>query len=45
MRLDGLMHPLKGSNKFQDAIYKIKSNEFPMELSGISESGDRKSVV
>ncbi|AAK81152.1 transcription-repair coupling factor (superfamily II helicase) [Clostridium acetobutylicum] len=39
MRLDGLMHPLKGSNKFQDAIYKIKSNEFPMELSGISESG------
>ncbi|URZ03377.1 transcription-repair coupling factor [Clostridium felsineum] len=39
MRLDGLMHPLKSSNKFQDAIYKVRNDKFPIELSGISESG------
>ncbi|PJI08783.1 MULTISPECIES: transcription-repair coupling factor [Clostridium] len=39
MRLDGLMHPLKSNNKFQDAICKIKNSEFPIELCGTSESG------
>ncbi|WP_234122088.1 transcription-repair coupling factor [Clostridium hydrogenum] len=39
MRLNGLMQPLKNDKRFQDAVYNINNNIFPVELCGISESG------
>ena len=39
MRLKGLLQPLKESDKFVQVINSIKNNKFPINISGLSDSG------
>lgn len=39
MRLKGLMQPLIESTKFKDILNSISNNRFPIEITGISDSG------
>ncbi|KEI09968.1 transcription-repair coupling factor [Clostridium sp. K25] len=39
MRLEGLMKPLLQDNKFKNIVKNIHKNEFPIDVTGVSESG------
>ena len=39
MRLKGLLKPLESSDKFKEIIKDIKSNKYPINIYGLSESG------
>ena len=39
MRLKGLLQPLKENDKFVQVINSIKNNKFPINISGLSDSG------
>ena len=39
MRLQGLLQPLQENDKFITAINSIKNKKFPINISGLSDSG------
>ena len=39
MRLQGLLQPLQENDKFITAINSIKNKRFPINISGLSDSG------
>lgn len=39
MRLQGLLQPLQQNDKFIKAIDSIKNDKFPINISGLSDSG------